>query len=69
MRELFESISRKKSEYIFPAKGGGPRKDIAKERCTSNKRGGWTIALSSDGGMKKRSQCLRSATNSFLPPK
>jgi integrase len=30
-RELLESIKRQDSEYIFPARGGGPRKDIAKD--------------------------------------
>lgn len=30
-RELFESIPAKDSEYVFPARGGGPRKDIAKD--------------------------------------
>lgn len=29
-RELLESISKKESDYIFPARGGGPRKDISK---------------------------------------
>lgn len=30
-RELFASIHQGESEYLFPARGGGPRKDIAKE--------------------------------------
>lgn len=30
-RELLESIPSHDSEYLFPARGGGPRKDIAKE--------------------------------------
>lgn len=30
-RELLESITRNDSEYLFPARGGGPRKDISKE--------------------------------------
>lgn len=40
MRELLETISRKKSEYIFPARGGGPRKDIAKDARTIKKAAG-----------------------------
>ncbi|SDP76041.1 tyrosine-type recombinase/integrase [Desulforhopalus singaporensis] len=30
-RELLESIEPQESEYIFPARGGGPRKDISKD--------------------------------------
>jgi integrase len=30
-RELLGSIKKKDSEYIFPARGGGPRKDINKD--------------------------------------
>jgi integrase len=30
-RALFESIPEQESEYIFPARGGGPRKDITKD--------------------------------------
>ncbi|GAB6193140.1 tyrosine-type recombinase/integrase [Desulfocastanea catecholica] len=30
-RELLQSIQKQDSEYIFPARGGGPRKDITKD--------------------------------------
>lgn len=30
-RQLLESIPHQDSEYLFPARGGGPRKDIAKD--------------------------------------
>lgn len=30
-RELLEAIPVHESEYVFPARGGGPRKDIAKD--------------------------------------
>ncbi|MCI5151298.1 MAG: site-specific integrase, partial [Candidatus Electrothrix sp. MAN1_4] len=30
-RELLQSVPRQDSEYIFPARGGGPRKDISKD--------------------------------------
>ncbi|MCI5159282.1 MAG: site-specific integrase, partial [Candidatus Electrothrix sp. AUS1_2] len=30
-RELLQSVPKQDSEYIFPARGGGPRKDISKD--------------------------------------
>ncbi|MCI5138491.1 MAG: site-specific integrase, partial [Candidatus Electrothrix sp. AR1] len=30
-RELLQSVPKQESEYIFPARGGGPRKDISKD--------------------------------------
>lgn len=39
-RELLESIPSNDNEYLFPARGGGPRKDIAKElRAIKNHAG------------------------------
>ena len=39
-RELLESIKKQESEYIFPARGGGPRKDIAKDTRTIREAAG-----------------------------
>jgi integrase len=37
-RALFESIPEQESEYIFPARGGGPRKDIDDDKFRPDKQ-------------------------------
>jgi integrase len=39
-RELLQSIPKQGSEYVFPARGGGPRKDIARESREIKKAAG-----------------------------
>ena len=39
-RDLLEPLPKGESEYLFPARGGGPRKDIAKELRAIKKQAG-----------------------------
>jgi len=39
-RDLFESIPMQESEYVFPARGGGPRRDISKHVRTIKEAAG-----------------------------